>query len=667
MAPRAALLSAGTSQQAAEAAEVPASPASATRRLNELVDASDALHTAIVAAATPQQKQQALDGFVEAARNALVFYASLPRETAVRALPDAEVRTIRDRAAVACLEAEGISTRALHALRQERHKDADLIVGMMRLNAGREVPLDLTPTLNRATANRLQDIELWVDKAHRAENMSKIAGIAAGLENLSPQVREKDRFLQQIHIADALVARFGELHVRTDDANSDIWWSRTGTHGITRPGSPDDGLELSRHFDAFNNDIEPAFESTRQALMLQEKIGEEVRPLSRESVTVLEGVLGRLAEHASIVDEALAALRAQPDSGPPGLQAKLDRIVECTWLTADAVTQVLQLRPREAPARAEEAPAEPKAQRQGRRDKGKRRSTGSTSSGQRPAVAAPARQVIVRSELGTERLVSASEAAAAAATPSASSSAARARRKTLSKNELQQQLARLDELLTFDLPAQLRAVSQARRERSPDSARAVSEKKAAFLNAQAAELAACHQTLDSHRHQLSGQQVPVVHDKLGTLKVLLADVRGEARALHENLDGAQTDHLKIYRFPTQAHIETLLGQGQLAKGELQALKGEPGNLFELKLQPSALRNGKLPRPVWLHVHTREPVHAHQLATLDKAAFGATHLKSDEERGRNREWQDAQARAGHDNAMIYRGKITHELCRQLLGG
>lgn len=89
-------------------------------------------------------------------------------------------------------------------------------------------------------------------------------------------------------------------------------------------------------------------------------------------------------------------------------------------------------------------------------------------------------------------------------------------------------------------------------------------------------------------------------------------------------------------------------------------------MFEVKLQPSALRSGAMPRPIWLHIHTNEPVHADSLATLGDAGFAATHVKSDTERGRNRQWQEARLREGHDNVMIYRGKVTPDLCRQLLG-
>ncbi|CAH2399323.1 hypothetical protein MES5069_220104 [Mesorhizobium escarrei] len=97
----------------------------------------------------------------------------------------------------------------------------------------------------------------------------------------------------------------------------------------------------------------------------------------------------------------------------------------------------------------------------------------------------------------------------------------------------------------------------------------------------------------------------------------------------------------------------------------RALKGEPGSLFEIRLQPKALRNRAIPSPMWVHIHTNRPVHARHLAMLDDAAFAACHVKSNEQRGHNRQWQDARAAIGHDNVVIHRGKLTPGFCKSLL--
>jgi hypothetical protein len=116
----------------------------------------------------------------------------------------------------------------------------------------------------------------------------------------------------------------------------------------------------------------------------------------------------------------------------------------------------------------------------------------------------------------------------------------------------------------------------------------------------------------------------------------------------------------------QPPIQHLRKAGELASIEApRALKNEPCTLFEIKLQPAPLGNGVTPRPMWLHLHTRQPVHAQQLNDLRDADFTACHIKSDAEHGRNREWQDARAREGHENVMIYRGKVEPALCRDLM--
>jgi hypothetical protein len=218
------------------------------------------------------------------------------------------------------------------------------------------------------------------------------------------------------------------------------------------------------------------------------------------------------------------------------------------------------------------------------------------------------------------------------------------------------------------LPSQQRKVSRARRELAPDSAQHVTEETVLRLTQQAAEMAACLAEWDDRgaRKLLSSAQISLVHDQIGRLRVMLADVKGEAQAFQDGMARATLDHMKIYPFPTQVHVQQLLDAGELAAAEPpQALKGEPGTLFELKLQPAVLRNGVLPRPIWLHIHTTQPVHADQLAKLSDESFAATHVKSDDRRGHNRQWQDAQARAGYDNVLIHRGKITPKLCRTLL--
>lgn len=125
-------------------------------------------------------------------------------------------------------------------------------------------------------------------------------------------------------------------------------------------------------------------------------------------------------------------------------------------------------------------------------------------------------------------------------------------------------------------------------------------------------------------------------------------------------------YMKTYAFPSQKYLERLQAAEELAPLESpRALKGEPGTLFELKLQPTPLRNGTV-NPMWVHIHTKRPVYAWQLTTLDDAEFAACHVKSNEQRGYNRLWQNARAAMGHEDVVIHRGKLTPAFCKSLLG-
>ncbi len=160
-------------------------------------------------------------------------------------------------------------------------------------------------------------------------------------------------------------------------------------------------------------------------------------------------------------------------------------------------------------------------------------------------------------------------------------------------------------------------------------------------------------------------QVPEVHDKITRLKAMLSEVQGQANSLKAKA-AITIDCMKTYAFPSQKYLEQLRAAGELASvNPPRALKDDPGTLFEIKLQPKALRNGAMPSPMWVHIHTKRPVHAWQLATLSDAEFAACHVKSNDQRGYNQDWQSARAATGRENVVIHRGKLTPAFCRSLL--
>ncbi|MGY4280988.1 hypothetical protein ACVWXO_000208 [Bradyrhizobium sp. LM2.7] len=417
-------------------------------------------------------------------------------------------------------------------------------------------------------------------------------------------------------------------------------------------------------------DAFPAFKSTYKAV-----VNEYGAPLDAEHCTVLEGVMERHSEIASGVERIVARLRdAGTDADLP--LEELNQIVEGAWVTAHQVTRLLAVQPKrqvERPAQTAisektDLAAESHAAR--RKGKGKRAPAageGSSTAGRRdPQLARPdAATVIVLSDLGTKKLASAEEARARASSSATEHLAMW--QIPPSRNALTGLLKRLDELLQFDLPAQQSAVSQAS-QMKPEDADHVMDLVLKRLQMQATEIKACVAALEEPRRAglLAPAQVTEVHKKVDRLKTMLSEVHGQANSVNARKAAITIDCMKTYVFPSQKYLEQLRAAEELASVyPPRALTSEPATLFEIKLQPKALRSGRMPNPMWVHIHTKLPVHAWELATLGGADFAACHVKSNEQRGYNRQWQSAQAATGHENVVIHRGKLTPAFCKSLL--
>jgi hypothetical protein len=678
-------------------ADVLAAVRIARRNMGVLLDRYEQCQNALTqanATLVDRDRLDRLDQLMDAGREILALYASLPRHTAVRVLTDEEVRTLRDDILRADAQHIAISNPALLALNEQKAKDADLLARMVKLNETRDTPLDLSRIEARLRQNAASEHAWWEQKAMRCERALAVCSMAAGL----PSTSATDRAAEETELRDLsgklLFAQFIALNTRAELALSDLSHLAEPSPG---EGS-DDGGSLVSTLQAFRDDIRPAFQST-----VDDVVRGGGRPLQPATCAVLEGVVGRLAEFASTLERQLGEEPAA--AGSP--LAALQPFIEGAWITANEVTRLLARQPNAAglgappgsaavvaPAEAgtDAAPltdAAAEGPASSRRKKKRRPAQPTPSAGasgsappsaspsaavpsqpQAQAQAAPAK-VLARSALGTQVLADAQpdDDAAPLGGAEATAQAGPVAAVTPPAETLAQRLARLEGQAGFDLPALQREVSRARRELAPESAQHVAEAVARRLAAQATEMAACLAEWEDQglRRTLSSAQQDQVHTQTRRLRVLLADVRGQAKALQDGMATATLDHMKTYAFPTQVHVAQLLQAGELAAAEPpRALKGEPGTLFELKLQPAALRNGVLPRPIWLHVHTAHPVRADQLATLDDGAFAASHVKSDAGRGHNRQWQDAQAAAGRDNVLIHRGKISPALCRTLLG-
>lgn len=523
--------------------------------------------------------------------------------------------------------------------------------------------------LSSVEKHYLACMEWWGKKASRSERMQSVCAATANLPSTKPKMRKPEEAALRLHTGWALYAGCMYLQQRIARAHLLIECkASTFEPAVSDALMGEDGrVRLLR---TFVEDVLPAFFSTYEAVL--NKDGE---PLDGKHCTVLEGVMERLSEFASGVERIVARLR---DAGTnPDLPLEpLDQIAEGAWVTAHAVTRLLAVQPKrqaEPPAQAAisektDLGAERHAAR--RKGKGKRAPAagkGSSTAGLRePQLARPdAATVIVRSDLGTRKLASAEEARARAS--SSATGHLEMWQAPPSRNALTGLLKRLDVLLQFDLPAQQSAVSQAR-QTGPEDADHVVDLVLKRLQTQAAEIDACVAALEEPRRRglLTPAQVTEVQEKIVQLRAMLSEVQGQANSLNARKAAITIDCMKTYAFPSQKYLEQLRVAEELASVyPPRALKGEPATLFEIKLQPKALRSGRMPNPMWVHIHTKRPVHAWQLATLGDADFAACHVKSNEQHGYNRQWQNARAEKGHEDVVIHRGKLTPAFCKSLL--
>nr|WP_247789931.1 hypothetical protein [Bradyrhizobium sp. 155] len=612
-----------------------------------------------------EETLELIDRFVEAGSAVLEYYARLRPAVAPSILSDADVR----RCCYVVLDAGGkaklVGSAIISALQDRRKNSADLF---QRIFAN-ATPDQLSRVASSMVKDHMPVIEWWGKKLLRSERMVSVCETAANLPSTTAEMRKPIEAALRLHTGSALYDGCLHLESRIKLAKLLIESQASTFEPVVRDALMDEKGRV-RLLGTYIQDAFPAFNSTCKAVL-----NEDGEPLDAEHCAVLEGAMERHSEFASGVERIVASLRdAKTDADLPLEQ--LDQIVEGAWVTAHQVTRLLAVQPNrqvEPPAQTAisektNLAAENHAAR--RKGKGKRApAAGEASSTARlrePQLARPdAATVIVLSDLGTKKLASAEEARARA-----SSSATRHLdmwKAPPSRNALTGLLKRLDELLQFDLPAQQSAVSQAR-QMKPEDADHVVDLVLKRLQTQTIEIKTCVAALEEPRRRglLTPAQMTEVHNKIVRLKAMLSEVQGQANSVNAQKAAITIDCMKTYAFPSQKYLEQLRAAEELASVyPPHALKIEPTTLFEVELQPKALRSGRMPNPMWVHIHTKLPVHALQLATLGVADFAACHVKSNEQRGYNRQWQSAQARTGHKNVVIHRGKLAPAFCKSLL--
>lgn len=644
------------------------------RMLGLLMELDACRNTALQNYNSLDEAQEQIDRLVYAGSAVLDYYASLHPPLARNILSDDRARQFRDEVLHAGDQCNMLAATTIRQVQGRRQLASTVLKSLLKSDA---TPDQLSRAASTVADHHVASMECWEKKAWRCERMRSVCAATANLPSATANMREADEAALRLHSGWALNTKVMQLESRVALAKFKIERQASSFEApVMGTLMGDDGQV--RRLGTFVSEVFPAFHSTSNAVLYSKG-----RPLDADHCAVLEGVVERLSEFAVALQDILTELSNDRTSAGLPLEL-LGKSVTDAWTSAHEVMRFLTLQPKtsaiiapptdagagiSASTAGKGAGAEGTAAR--RKGKGKHKpATGDGSSARRPepqVVAGvsdtePAANVLVRSDLGTKKLVSAKEAQASAATATAHLAIWQTPASTAA---LTRGVERLSELLQFDLAGQQKTISQARWMKPEDAAYAL-DTVVERLQAQATEMEACLAALaEPLRLGLFTTQVRDVHAKKVRLQGMLSEARGLINDVNKRKAAITTDCMKTYPFPLQNYLEQLRVAKELTPADLpRALKGEPGALFEIKLQPKALRNGAMPKPMWVHIHTKRSVHAWQLATLDDADFAACHVKSNEQRGSNREWQDRRAALGHENVMIHRGKLTPAFCKSL---
>ncbi|WP_436798320.1 hypothetical protein, partial [Mesorhizobium ventifaucium] len=418
-----------------------------------------------------ENAQDQIDRTVNAGAKVLHYYASLPPHVARSILSDALVRQFRGDVICRADNGNMVAEKIFKKEEADRKRVAGIFHNLVQSNATLD---QLSRSAPSAAKYHVARMEYWDKKVQRYELMRSVCAATANLPSSTAEMRQEEEAALRLHSGWVVNSKVMQLQSRINLAQVNMAPQAIMFEAPIRELLVGENGQ-TRLLDNFIGDVFPAFVSTGDAVM-----NNKGRPLDAEHCAVLEGVVERLSEFASASHSVVAKLRDHQTGAGLPLEL-LIQIVDGAWITADEVIQLLELQPKPpAIALPADAGAAIPAETAGKttvagsttapRKKGKGKSKRAASAGslaaQRPetqvvaAVSdpAPEAKVLVRSDLGTKKLVSASEAHA-----SASATAHLEIRQTpVSVEALKQQLTLADKLLQFDLPGQQRTVSQAR-------------------------------------------------------------------------------------------------------------------------------------------------------------------------------------------------------------
>ncbi len=140
--------------------------------------------------------------------------------------------------------------------------------------------------------------------------------------------------------------------------------------------------------------------------------------------------------------------------------------------------------------------------------------------------------------------------------------------------------------------------------------------------------------------------------------------------MEQHLNAWEADELKRDALPRSNHLERLLKGGQIEhvsgprRLEAAGDVGSRGTVFEIAIQPRALSNRRPAAPLFVHVHTSEPVEAAALQTMKFSDFAKVHLKTAKQVNLGPRWEAVMHALGHTDAKVHRAAVGPTLLNAL---
>jgi hypothetical protein len=142
--------------------------------------------------------------------------------------------------------------------------------------------------------------------------------------------------------------------------------------------------------------------------------------------------------------------------------------------------------------------------------------------------------------------------------------------------------------------------------------------------------------------------------------------------IEARMNADESDSLKRNAYPKAKHINRLIDMREIAVVRAPVMlpsdddDGTRGRLFELRVEPRPLSDGSTAEPLFVHVHTKQPVSEQASLSLPFEACGAIHMKSARQRTLGPRWEEIQRKLGNLDASVHRGKLKESLWAQLKG-